>query len=287
MAKGVSKGDKPSKTYLDGAWQDGSPPVLAPNMQAMWLSTIVFDGARALAGHLPDLDLHCQRVNASALVLGMAPTMTAGEIERLARDGVKMFPEDAELYICPMYYAEDGFITPDPDSTKFLLSVYEAPLPPAKGFSAARSSFRRPAKDQAPTEAKASCLYPNVARSVSEARQNGFDTGVVLDPSGNVAEFSYTNLFYAEGGIVHTPAINGTFLNGITRQRIIQLLRDDGVDVVERSIDYAELAAADELFSTGNYSKIMPCIGLDGRELQPGPIYERARKLYFDFSDRS
>lgn len=287
MAKTQSKQEMPARTYLNGQWQEGSPPVLSPSSQAMWLSTIVFDGARALGGHLPDLDLHCARVNKSAVALGMKPTKTAEEITALAKEGVAMFPADAELYICPMYYAEDGFIAPDPDSTTFLLSIYEAPLPEPSGFKACKSSFRRPAKDMAPTEAKASCLYPNVARSVGEARENGFDCGVIHDPNGNVAEFSYTNLFFARDGIVHTPEPNGTFLNGITRQRVIALLREDGVEVQERTITYDELGEADELFATGNYSKVMPCIQLDDRPLQPGPMYKKARELYFGYSDRS
>jgi len=280
-------GTKVTKTYVEGAWQDGSPAVLSPNSQAMWLSTVVFDGARALGGHLPDLDLHSERVNQSARILGMAPTQSTEEIIRLSKEGVAMFPDDAELYICPMYYAEDGFITPVPESTKFVLSIYEAPLPEPIGFRACKSSFRRPSADMAPTDAKASCLYPNVARGVSEAREKGYDCGVVLDPDGHVAEFSYTNLFFAKDGIVVTPVINGTFLNGVTRQRVIQLLRDNGVEVQDRSVTYEELASADELFSTGNYSKLLPCIGLDDRDLQPGPLYQKSRDLYFNFVEQS
>ena len=136
----------------------------------------------------------------------------------------------------------------------------------------------------APTEAKASCLYPNVARSVREANNKGFDTAVVLDPNGNVAEFSYTNLFMIEDGIVHTPAINGTFLNGITRQRTIALLKQDGFEVIERIIAYDELLKADELFATGNYAKLLPCIQIEDRKLKPGAIYNRARKLYSEFT---
>ncbi|MBT3990916.1 MAG: branched-chain amino acid aminotransferase [Rhodospirillaceae bacterium] len=278
---------KLTKTYVDDVWQEGSPPVLAPNSQAMWLSTVVFDGARALQGHLPDLDLHSARVNQSAIELGMLPTKTTEEIIQISKDGVAMFPDDAELYICPMYYAEDGFITPVPESTKFVLSIYEAPLPEPNGFRACKSSFRRPEPDQAPTNAKASCLYPNVARGVSEAREKGFDCGVVLDPYGQVAEFSYTNLFFAKDGVVHTPVTNGTFLNGVTRQRVIQLLRDNGVEVQDRKVEYEELGEADELFSTGNYSKLLPCIGLDDRAIQPGPLFQKARELYFEFVECS
>lgn len=139
----------------------------------------------------------------------------------------------------------------------------------------------------APTEAKASCLYPNVARCVAEATKNGFDTGVVLDPDGNVAEFAYANLFMAKDGEVHTPAINGTFLNGITRQRVIQLLTDAGVAVHERAIKFDELEQADEIFGSGNYYKVAPCTKLGERNLQPGPVYTKARELYFAFAENS
>jgi branched-chain amino acid aminotransferase len=123
-----------------------------------------------------------------------------------------------------------------------------------------------------------------VARTVGEAQQKGFDLGVVLDPNDKVAEFSYANLFMVKDGIVSTPELNGTFLNGITRQRVIQLLRDDGFQVVERIIDFNEVLGADELFATGNYAKVQPCTRIEDRELQPGPVATRARELYFDFA---
>ena len=152
-----------------------------------------------------------------------------------------------------MFYATEGFITPEPDSTEFIMTVRESPLPPPDGFSACLASFRRPARDMAPNEAKASCLYPNVARCVAEAKGKGFDTAVVLDPIGNVAEFAYSNLFLVTDGAVHTPAPNGTYLNGLTRQRVVGLLRSAGVTVVERAIDFGEVLEADEVFGSGNY----------------------------------
>jgi branched-chain amino acid aminotransferase len=83
---------------------------------------------------------------------------------------------------------------------------------------------------------------------------------------------------------VFTPAANGTFLNGITRQRVIQLLRDAGVSVVETTLQYSDLEAADEIFSSGNYSKVMPVNRIDQRSLQPGPLYRKARDLYWEFA---
>jgi branched-chain amino acid aminotransferase len=88
----------------------------------------------------------------------------------------------------------------------------------------------------------------------------------------------------AKDGVVYTPFPNGTFLNGITRQRVIRLLRDDGVSVVESTLRYEDFASADEIFISGNYSKVMPVLRIDSRDLQPGPFYRRARELYWAFA---
>ncbi len=278
------KPERGTATFIDGRWHAGSPNILGAHSHAVWLASVVFDGARAFSGVAPDLDRHSARLVESAHILGLKPMLTAAEIQALAWEGIERFPSDAELYICPMFYAADGFVVPDPESTQFVLSVYESPLPTPTGFSACLSSFRRPARDMAPTEAKASCLYPNVARVSREAKDRGFDTAVVRDPNNNVAEFAFTNLFLAKDGAVHTPAPNGTFLNGITRQRIIALLRADGIEVVERAIDFREVVAADELFASGNYAKVQPCTRIETRGLEPGPVYHRARRLYFDWA---
>jgi branched-chain amino acid aminotransferase len=84
--------------------------------------------------------------------------------------------------------------------------------------------------------------------------------------------------------VVFTPAPNGTFLNGITRQRVIKLMRDDGIEVVETTLKYGDFETADEIFSSGNYSKVMPINKIDGRSLQPGPLYRKARELYWAYS---
>ncbi|HTS90705.1 MAG TPA: branched-chain amino acid aminotransferase [Stellaceae bacterium] len=274
-------------TYIDGTWHEGNPPLLGPMSHATWLSSIVFDGARAFEGCTPDLDRHCERARNSARSMGLRSMLSAGEIEDIARDGVARFPKDAELYIRPMFFAESGWIYPDPDSTRFALSVYDSPLPKPTGFSVCLSRFRRPAPDQAPTDAKASCLYPNSGRALKDAQNRGFGNCVVLDPLGFVAELATANLFMVKDGVAHTPAANGTFLAGITRRRVIQLLRDAGVEVMERSITFEELMQADELFSVGNHGKVQPITGIEQRHLQPGPIYSRARSLYWEFAHSS
>lgn len=270
--------------FIEGHWIEGNPPILSPMANAFWMASVAFDGARAFAGVAPDLDRHAARLMNSARVLGLEPHLTAGEIEALAWEGIAKFPANAELYIRPLFYAEEGFVVPKPESTKFVLTIFDSPLPEPKGFSACLSETRRPTPESAPTLAKAACLYPQNAEAIRRARTKGFSNAVVLDAVGNVAEFATANLFIAKDGQVHTPAPNGCFLNGITRQRVIALLRDAGVDVIERALTYREVREADEVFSTGNYAKVTPLVKIDERELQPGPFYRRARDLYFHWA---
>ncbi|MDA0652689.1 MAG: branched-chain amino acid aminotransferase, partial [Proteobacteria bacterium] len=224
----------------------------------------------------------------SAEIMGLLPPVTGEEIERLAWDGIYRFGEAAELYIRPLMYSEEGFVVAIPESTRFVLSVFEAPLPPGNGLRVCLSSFRRPSPEMAPTDAKTACLYPNVARALREARGKGYDSAVMLDAQSNVAELATANIFMVRDGVVATPVCNGTFLNGITRQRTIQLLRDEGgVQVEERRITYDELCAADELFATGNYTKINPVIQIDDRTLARGPVSTRAHELYFAYAERA
>ena len=270
--------------YAAGAWHEGNVALLGPMDHAFWMSSVVFDGARAYQGLAPDLDLHCQRLFASAATMGLRPKIAVETVIDLCRQGVRKFPADAELYVRPAFYARAGFVVAEPDSTEFALAVHEAPLPEASGFSACLSTRRRPSRDAAPTDAKASCLYPNVSLALAEARARGFDSAVVLDPNGNVAEFATSNLWFARDGVAYTPAENGTFLPGITRRRVKALLREAGVETVERAISFTELLEADEVFSTGNYAKVSPVTRVEDRDFQPGPVAAKAHALYAEFA---
>jgi branched-chain amino acid aminotransferase len=186
-----------------------------------------------------------------------------------------------------MYWAEHGgalLVAPSPDSTNWCLTLYEAPMRPPEGFSITLSRFRRPTPETMPLDAKAGCLYPNNARALMEAQARGFHNTLVCDMLGNVAELATANIFMGKGGVVYTPVPNGTFLNGITRLRVVSLLREAGVTVVETTLRYEDFATADEIFSTGNYSKVMPVVRIDERSLQPGPFYRKARELYWAFA---
>ena len=274
-------------TYVDGQWLEGNPGLVGPRSHAMWLGSAVFDGARWFDGLAPDLDRHAARVNASASALGLSPTVDAAAIVRLTREGLERFDGRTGVYIRPLYWAEGGGymgVPADAASTRFCLCLYEAPMIPPTGFSLAVSPFRRPTPESAPTLAKAGCLYPNNGRAILEARARGFDNALLRDIVGNVAETGTSNVFLARDGAVWTPVPNGTFLDGITRQRVIQLLRADGVEVVEASLTVADFAGADEVFSTGNHSKVVPVTRFEERDLAAGPLFERACELYGRFA---
>ncbi len=274
-------------TFVDGDWHEGNVAIVGPRSHAMWLGSTVFDGARWFEGVAPDLEAHSRRVNASAIALGLKPTMTVEEIVGLTWDGLKKFDGKTAVYIRPMYWAEHGGymgVPADPASTRFCLCIYESPMMEPTGFSIGLSPFRRPTLETMPTNAKAGCLYPNNGRAILDAKMRGFDNALVLDMLGNVAETGSSNIFMVKGGQVFTPAPNGTFLSGITRTRTMNLLSDRGMAVVEKTLSVREFLEADEIFSTGNHSKIVPITRIEDRNLQPGPVAKLSRDLYWEWA---
>ncbi|HZT27945.1 MAG TPA: branched-chain amino acid aminotransferase [Pseudolabrys sp.] len=283
----ASDGWSTTWTFFDGQWREGNVPLWGARTHAIWLGSSVFDGARVFEGVAPDLDQHCARVNASAKTMYLKPSVSVDEWLGLARDGISKFPQGATLYVRPMYWAERASamaLPPDAESTRFALSLWEAPMRKPEGFSVTLSPFRRPTYESAPVDAKAGCLYPNNARAMLEANSRGFDNCLVRDAVGNVAELANSNIFMAKDGVVFTPIANGTFLAGITRRRVISLLRAAGVDVVEAAMRYEDFETADEIFSTGNASKVLPVTRIAQRSLQPGPLFRKARALYWEFA---
>jgi branched-chain amino acid aminotransferase len=278
-----------SKTWVfwQGDWHEGDVPIMGPRTHSTWLGSSVFDGARAFEGVAPDLDLHFKRVNESAERMYLKPTVSVEQWVELAWEGIRRFDREVALYIRPMYWAQDNgmlAIAPDPDSTRWCLAIYESPLPPPTGFSITLSPLRRPTIDTAPVDVKAGCLYPNSARAVFEAKRRGFDNCIVCDMAGNVAELANSNIFMARDSVVYTPIGNGTFMTGITRNRVIDVLRKTGVEVVETTLRYSDFQSADEIFSTGNYAKLLPVNRIDERSIQPGPLYQKARDAYWKFA---
>ncbi len=279
----------PTWTFFEDTWHEGNIPIMGPRTHAAWLGSSVFDGARAFEGVAPDLDQHCARINVSAANFMLEPLVSQERWLELSWEGIRKFAPGIALYVRPMYWPESGLVGGgvlfDSASTRWCLCVYEAPMPnPEAGIAATLSPFRKATIETAPVDAKAGCLYPNNAKALMEAKRRGFGNCLMRDALGNIAELANSNIFMARDGVVYTPTPNGSFLDGVTRRRIIGLLRGAGVSVVETTLAFAHFEAADEIFSTGNFSKVMPVTRLDARDLQPGPFFRQARQLYWEFA---
>ena len=187
-----------------------------------------------------------------------------------------------------MYWAEHGGymgVPAEPSSTRFCLCLYESPMISPAGFSITVSPFRRPSIETMPTNAKAGCLYPNNGRAILEAKMRGFDNALVLDMLGNVAETGTSNIFLVKDGQVLTPVA----------ERHVPVRHHPGAhdfaarrlrlpDVVEKTLSVRDFLEADEIFSTGNHSKVVPVTRIEDRHLQPGPVAKKARELYWEWA---
>lgn len=276
-------------TFHQNDWHKGSIPLLKSADHGTWLGTLVFDGARWFNGYAPDLAPHCERVNASALALGMDPTHSVQAMIDCVREGLKHFDDNAAVYIRPMYWSTDygdGFISADPSSTDFALCLQGIPMPSVDATASLTTTrFHRPTLEVATVNAKAACLYPNNARMIREAISKGFSNALVTDALGNVAESATSNVFMVKDGEVFTPAPNGTFLSGITRSRIMTLLQNDGLQVHESVLSLEDFHSADEVFLTGNLAKVTPVTHFDNTHYaKTGDTASRARSLYWDWA---
>jgi len=275
-------------TYFNGTWHEGDLAVMKAADHGMWLGTLVFDGARAFDGLVPDLAAHLQRVNASADIMGLKPTHSVAELTSITLEGLRLMGRDKPVYIRPMYWSVSGgpgVVVADPNSTAFSLCLEELPMAPATASQTLTTTrFSRPTLATALVNAKAACLYPNNGRMLREAQGKGFNNALVLDPLGNVAETATANIFMVRNGVVMTPVPNGTFLNGITRQRFIALLRAAGVEVREVTLSLDDFRAADEVFMSGNISKVTPVTKFDDKSYDIGPMAAKARALYWDWA---
>jgi branched-chain amino acid aminotransferase len=276
------------RTYFEGTWHDGDIAVMRAADHGSWLGTTVFDGARLFEGVTPDLDRHLARVNRSAEAMMITPTVATEDMIEIAREGLSQYGKGAAVYIRPMYWALEGDATgvvPEPDSTGFALCLEEIPMPPPEASTTLTTTrFRRPVLETAVTNAKAGCLYPNNARMLTEARAKGYGNALATDMLGNVAETATANVFMVRDGEVFTPVANGTFLSGITRARHITNMRADGMKVHETVLGYDDFHAADEVFLSGNFSKVLPVTEFDGTHYQLGPTTRRVREMYWDWA---
>lgn len=218
----------------------------------------------------------------------LTPSKTPQEMMEITSEGLQRYGPDDAIYIRPMYWGIDGDVTaivPDTEKVGFALVLEKIPMaPPEASATLGRTQFRRPVIEDSLVNAKAGCLYPNNARMLREVRSRGFSNALVADAMGNVAESATSNVFMVKDGEVFTPIANGTFLSGITRARHIINMRGEGIAFHETVLGFSDFQDADEVFLTGNMSKITPVTAFEDNSYQVGPMTRRLREMYWDWA---
>lgn len=276
------------RTWFEGQWHEGDIPVMRAADHGLWQGSNVFDGARLFDGLIPDLDSHMARVNRSAAALMITPTIETEAMVEFAREGLRKYEKGAAVYVRPMYWAVNASelgVSPAQNSTNFALCLEEVPMPdPEAATTLTTTSFRRPVMADNVCNAKAGCLYPNNARMLVEAQRKGFGNALVQDAMGNVAETATANVWLVKDGEYFTPIANGTFLAGLTRKRHMKNLREAGYTVHEAVLTLDDFRAADEVFLTGNFSKVTPVKAFDDVTYEDRKFTRKARELYMDWA---
>jgi branched-chain amino acid aminotransferase len=157
-----------------------------------------------------------------------------------------------------------------------------------QGLKVCVASWRRIDDNSAPARAKLTGVYVSSALAKTEAVMNGFDEAILLSGDGHVSEGSAENIFVVRNGTVFTPPVTDSILEGITRDTLIELCRNElGIEVVERSIDRSELYAADEIFFSGTAVGVGPVVEVDRRPIADGAIGRIAKALSEAYRDAS
>jgi branched-chain amino acid aminotransferase len=295
-----SSGGRPEEhtveCYFDGAFMPLKDAKVGVMTHAFMYGTACFEGVRAYWNEeqgqlylLKGLE-HYQRLRNSARVLFMdlpeAPqALVARTVELLRRNG---FREDT--YIRPSVYKSSEVIGVRLHNLEHKFMIVAIPfgdyIDTSHGISAMTTSWRRTSDLAIPARSKIVGAYVNSAFSKSDAAMNGHDEAIVLTAEGHVSEGSAENLFMLRDGILVTPPSTDDILEGITRQALMELARDQlGLETVVRSIDRTELYVAEEVLLCGTGAQISPVTSIDHRpvgEGAVGPVAGRLRDLYFD-----
>lgn len=277
--------DRDGHIWLDGQlvpWREANVHVLTHGLH---YASSVFEGERAYGGRVFKLYEHTARLAKSAAILGFELPFTVDELVEATREVIRA-NEISDGYVRPLAWRgpEDmGIAAP---KTKIHVAIAAWPVfSPFKsgvkerGLRLFPSSWARPAPHTLPVHAKASGTYMIGTLSRQEADKNGYDDALLLDYRGFVAEATGANLFVVKNGAITTP-IPDCFLNGITRQVIIEEARQLGFDVVEKHVTLAELDDADEIFLTGTAYEITGVRAIGERTFEIGEVTKKLARHY-------
>ena len=269
--------DRDGLIWMDGRlveWRDAKVHVLT---HAMHYASAVFEGERAYGGEIFKSTKHSQRLKDSARILDFDIPYSAAEIDA-AKASVLAKNNFRDAYVRPLAWrgSEMMGVAARNNTIHLAIAAWEWPsyFDPAqrmKGIRLDMAEYRRPDPATAPSRSKAAGLYMICTISKHRAERRGFADALMLDWQGRVAECTGANVFFVREGIIHTPLAD-CFLDGITRQTVIELARRRGVEVAERRILPDEIASFSECFITGTAAEITPVGEIDGQMFTPGAI---------------
>jgi branched-chain amino acid aminotransferase len=277
--------DRDGFIWMDGAlapWRDVKVHVLT---HALHYASCVFEGERVYDGRIFKLTEHSRRLANSAEVMGFELPYDVPAIDQACRQVVAA-NGIADGYVRPLAWRGAEMMGVSAQHCRIHLAIaawtwpaYFTPEARLRGIRMTRGRYARPAPNTAPTASKAAGLYMICTLSKHEAEAKGYDDALMLDYRGLLAEGTGANMFLVMDGKLHTP-LPDCFLDGITRQTVIGLARDRGIEVIERHIAPDELAAAQEVFLTGTAVEVTPVREIDEHRFQVGAI---TRRLIGDF----
>jgi branched-chain amino acid aminotransferase len=276
--------DRDGWVWMDGAFvpqRDAKVHVLT---HAMHYASCVFEGERAYGGSVFKSNEHSKRLAHSARILGFRLPCEPEEIDRAKSELVaKMGFGDCYLRALAWRGSEQLGVSAKNNTIHVAVAAWEWGdyfADKMKGIRLMIAPWRRPAPDTAPSNAKAAGLYMICTLSKHAAEDAGFNDALMFDWRGQIAEATGANIFFIRDGAIHTPTPD-CFLNGLTRQTVMALARQRGMEVVERAIFPNELATFSECFLTGSAAEITPIREIAGMSFKPGAISEQ---LIHDYS---
>jgi branched-chain amino acid aminotransferase len=282
-----------SHIWSDGElvpWDDANVHFLS---HVLHYGTGVFEGIRAY--NTPEgtavfrLHDHMVRLVASARSYNIPMKWTAEELEQAC---LRLLRETGleSAYIRPNVFYGGGSIGVNPAKNEvrvmmaaFPWGAYLGDDAAEKGITTMVSSWRRISHTSLIPTAKGSGGYLNSVLAKEEALASGYDEAIMLNDGGSVSEGSGMNLFIVSQGVVHTPPVSAGILEGITRNSVMELLRDEGVEVRESDLARGALYVGDEMFLTGTAAEVTPIRSVDGRQIgdgSRGPITKKAQELF-------
>ncbi|MGH8084367.1 MAG: branched-chain amino acid transaminase [Lysobacter sp.] len=282
-------------------WEDATTHVMA---HALHYGSSVFEGIRSYDTFVDGrpngaaifrMTDHNTRLYASAKIYDMPMPYGVAEINAACREVIRRNGL-SKAYLRPFAFRGLGGFglsadTPvDMSVAAWLMGPYLGPGVLETGIDACVSSWQRFAPNTIPAGAKAGGNYLSGQLVAREARRLGFGEGIALASTGLLSEGAGENLFLVFDGALHTTPVSAALLNGITRNSIIRLARDAGIEVVERDLPREYLYLCDELFMCGTAAEITPIRSVDGRQVgagKPGPLTQRIQSLFFGLFDGS